>query len=78
MVLHAIKAVYDRKTKTYGVQYETGEGGDAIAFINSGFYVTDSLPATLGRLVAGCLEWWNGMPAAKQEAIKEWLIANVR
>ncbi len=76
MRLTAIKPVFNRKTKQYEIESHKGEG-ELISLVDRGFYVTDDLPRTLGFLTAGKLAWWNGLPAAKQEAVKAWLMVNV-
>lgn len=76
-MFHGIKPVYNRSTKSYTVEYTKGQPGDAIAMMNSGFYVCDNLAATLGLITAGKSTWYAGLKTGQQQAVKDWLMANV-
>lgn len=73
-MITAIKPVFDRKAKQYGV--EVRRDADLL-MAHHGYYVTDSLAATLGLITAGKCKWFNGLAPAKQAAVREWLMMNV-
>jgi hypothetical protein len=72
-LIHAIKPVYDRKSKTYAVDYRTFYGGNLASWVAEGYYLTDDLLRALGSIVAGKCEWYNKLPPAKQTVVFEWL-----
>jgi hypothetical protein len=71
--MHAIKPVYDRKTRGYSIDHRTFEPGDVIACLNSGYYVTDDLGRLRFSITAGTCGWYNGLSSPKKAAVLLWL-----
>lgn len=72
-MFEAIKVQYDRKVKIYFVDWQSGGAGDVIAFINSGYYVTDTLAALDKRIASGSCAWFNNLNEVKREAVRKFL-----
>jgi hypothetical protein len=73
----AIKPVYDRKAKAYTVDVKEGDYMFTM-LAQQGYYVTDNVAATLGRITAGRCAWYSGLKPEQREAVLAWLMDNVK